>query len=90
MKTLFVASAKMTCQGGQVRANLEHATELTVQAVQSGTQLVLFPEFMSWGYRLTTELWDSAEPYSGPTTPWLCECARKHNIYQKLLMSHGK
>jgi len=64
-----------------VTTNLEHASELTLQAVQLGAQLILFPEFMSLGYRLTTEVWDSAEPFHGPTTTWLCATARKHNIY---------
>lgn len=81
MKILFVAAVQMICQDGQVPANLEHASELTMKAVQDGAQLVLFPEFMSQGYRLTPDLWDSAEPFHGTTVNWLCESARKYNIY---------
>jgi len=81
MRSLIVAAVQMICQDGLVTTNLEHASELSLQAVQRGAQLILFPEFMSQGYLLTTELWDSAEPFQGPTTSWLCATARRHNIY---------
>lgn len=78
---LNAAVAQITCKDGVVMANLEHASELLLQGVTNGAQLVLFPEFMSQGYRLTPEIWDSAEPFDGPTVNWLRETARKHNIF---------
>lgn len=81
MKTILLSAAQITCQDGRVQENLEHASELAVQASQKGAQLVLFPEFMPQGYRLTPELWDAAERLDGPTTRWLCETARKYSLY---------
>ncbi len=71
----------MVCLDGQVNKNLERASELARSAVQKGARLVLFPEFMSQGYRLTEELWDAGEPFDGPTKDWLCHTARRHAIY---------
>jgi N-carbamoylputrescine amidase len=81
MKTLGVAVAQMACVDGQVDVNLNHASQLTLESAQKGAELVLFPEFMSQGYRLTTEIWNSAEPFDGPTTRWLCAAARKSNVF---------
>jgi N-carbamoylputrescine amidase len=81
MKTIMLSAAQITCQDGRVQENLAHAAELAAQASQKGAQLVLFPEFMPQGYRLTPELWDAAERFDGPTTHWLCETARKHGMY---------
>jgi len=80
MQTLIAAVAQITCKDGDVQSNLNHASELVLQGIKRGAQLILFPEFMSQGYRLTTELWDSAEPFDGPTVSWLREVARNHNI----------
>lgn len=81
MKTVNVSAAQITCQDGRVYENLAHAFELVEQASRQGSQLVLFPEFMPQGYRTTPELWDSGEPFDGPTTHWLCETARAFNLY---------
>jgi len=71
----------MTCLDGQVDANLNHASKLTLEATKKGAELVLFPEFMSQGYRLTVDIWKSAEPFKGPTTTWLCDTAKELNVY---------
>lgn len=81
MKILIVANLQITSQDGNVYSNLEHASELVLQAVRTDAQLILCPELMSSGYRLTTEIWDAAELFEGPTTHWLRETARKHNVY---------
>lgn len=81
MKTLKVSVAQMTCLDGQVDTNLNHASILTLEATKNGAELVLFPEFMSQGYHLTTEIWNSAEPFNGPTTRWLCATAKELNVY---------
>ena len=81
MNTITLSAAQITCKDGKVSENLEHAGTLALQASQQGAQLLLFPEFMSQGYRLTPELWDSAEPFDGPTTNWLSETARKLGMY---------
>lgn len=81
METYLLAAAQITCQDGNIRANLEHASALASQACQQGAQLILFPEFMPQGYHLTPELWDCAEPFDGPTTQWLREMARAFGVY---------
>jgi N-carbamoylputrescine amidase len=81
MKTITLAAAQITCQDGKVLENLAHATTMTEQAHAQGAQLVLFPEFMPQGYRLTPALWDAAEAFDGPTTRWLAATARRLGIY---------
>jgi N-carbamoylputrescine amidase len=81
MKQLTLAAAQITCRNGDVYANLEHAFALARQAHEKGVQLLLFPEFMPQGYRLTAELWDAGEPFDGPTTRWLSETARTLGMY---------
>lgn len=78
---LIAAVAQITCKDGDVLSNLNSASEMVLQGASMGSQLILFPEFMSQGYRLTHELWDSAEPFDGPTVSWLRETSRSHNIY---------
>jgi N-carbamoylputrescine amidase len=82
----------MESRDGKVDENLAHAAHLVDQAVHQGAQMVLFPEFMPQGYRLTRELWDSAEPFDGPTTAWLRETAKRYNIYMgaSFLESNGR
>ena len=81
MKTIFLSVAQITCLDGKVDQNLAHASGLAAQAHHQGAQLVLFPEFMPEGYRLTPELWDAGEPFDGRTTRWLCETARSYAMY---------
>ena len=81
MKKLTLAAAQITCQDGKVQENLARATQMAEQAKMQGAQLVLFPEFMPQGYLLTPALWDSAEPFDGPTTQWLSETSRQLGIY---------
>jgi N-carbamoylputrescine amidase len=81
MKLLSLAAAQITCQEGKVQENLARATPMAEQAHRQGAQLVLFPEFMPQGYLLTPALWDSAEPFDGPTTRWLSETSRRLGLY---------
>jgi N-carbamoylputrescine amidase len=36
---------------------------------------------MPTGYIFTTEIWDGAEPKSGPTVRWLCENSKRFNVW---------
>jgi N-carbamoylputrescine amidase len=81
MKTLRVSVAQITCIDGAVEHNLSHAYELVTEAGKNGAELVLFPEFMPQGYRLTNEIWNAAESFDGHTTNWLCTTAQKFNMY---------
>ena len=75
MKNLKVSVAQMTCIDCSVEHNLSHAYELATEAVKNGAELLLFPEFMPQGYSLTNEIWETAEPFDGPTINWLCTTA---------------
>jgi N-carbamoylputrescine amidase len=81
MRTIIASTAQMTCLDGKTADNLNHATALVERAVRQNSQLILFPEFMTTGYRLTQEIWDSAELFDGPTINWLCNIARQYNVY---------
>jgi N-carbamoylputrescine amidase len=81
MKKLTLAAGQITCQDAKVRENLARATQMAEQARSQGAQLVLFPEFTPQGYLLTPALWDSADPFDGPTTCWLSETSRRLGIY---------
>lgn len=81
IKTLTVAAIQMTCKDGNVQENLQHAAELVPKASALGANLIVFPEFMSQGYRLTPDLWSAGEPLDGPTTHWLREQAQTYNTY---------
>lgn len=42
---------------------------------------MLLPELMSGGYTLTEEIWETAEPFDGVTTRWMCSLSRHLRIY---------
>jgi N-carbamoylputrescine amidase len=81
MKQLTIAAIQMTCLDGSIEKNLTHATIFVEKATQKGAELILLPEFMSQGYWLGPELWDTAAPFDGPTTQWLREMGKKHKCY---------
>ena len=81
MKTIQVSVAQISCVDGEVEKNLAHAHEMASEAHKKNAELLLFPEFMSQGYRLTQEIWNSAEPFDGPTTSWLTSAAKQFNMF---------
>jgi N-carbamoylputrescine amidase len=80
-KHLRIGVVQIDCRVGDVRGNLAHAGELVETAHQQGAQIVLLPELMPSGYTLTEEIWDYAEPFSGPTVAWLTRTAKRLDIY---------
>ena len=80
-KTLRVAAVQMECVVGGKTHNLGRATGFIEQAVARGAELVLLPELMPGGYTLTEALWDTAEPFNGPTVTWLQTMAARFRIY---------
>ncbi len=78
---LTVAAAQLICQDGDPRANLEHALSFVRLAAAQGAHLLVFPEFLTPGYRLTPDLWDAGEPFSGPTVRWLSEVASGYHLH---------
>src|SRR5208283_2719239 len=79
--TLCVASVQIACELGDIEGNLRRATTFLEDAVRQGAKLVLMPEMMPGGYTLSERIWDTAEPFDGPTTSWLRELCRRQNVY---------
>ncbi|MEC5161248.1 MULTISPECIES: carbon-nitrogen hydrolase family protein [unclassified Janthinobacterium] len=78
---LCVASVQLACDFGDRQRNLERATRLIEEAAQQGARLVLLPELMPGGYILTEKIWDTAEPFDGPSTGWLRALAQRLGLY---------
>jgi N-carbamoylputrescine amidase len=81
MKHIKLAGIQMKSTFGKTRNNLDHAARYVESAVRQGAQMIVMPELMPSGYALTDELWKYAEPIGGRIETWLCETAKKCNIY---------
>ena len=80
-KSLCVAAVQLACKLGDAFGNMRRATGLIEEAAHKGAKLVLLPELMPGGYTLTEQIWDTAEPFDGPTTRWLADLCRRLGIY---------
>lgn len=80
-KTITVAAIQMESFPLQREQNLAKASKLAQKAVEHGAQLILFPELMPGGYVLTEEIWQTAEPFDGPTLKWLKQTAKRHGVH---------
>lgn len=80
-RKIKVAVIQMASEDGKVIKNLERAESFVSKAAAEGAQLVVFPEFMPQGYRLTKEIWKASEKMDGKTTEWLKEISRTYGIY---------
>lgn len=79
--TLTVATIQIACQLGERDVNLENATKYVEQAAQQGAELVLLPEMMPGGYTLNEAIWETAEPFDGPSTRWMRALSRRLKLY---------
>lgn len=80
-KTVKVAAIQMESRPLQREHNLAKASTLAEDAATQGAQLILFPELMPGGYLLTEDIWQTAEPFHGPSLQWLKDTAQHHNVY---------
>ncbi len=80
-KTVRVAAVQVESRPGRVQENLAHAAPFVEQAARRGAALVLLPELLPGGYLLAESIWETAEPFAGPTTAWLAATARRLGIY---------
>ncbi len=60
---------------------MRRATGLIEEAAHKGAKLVLLPELTPGGYTLTERIWETAEPFDGPTTQWLAGVCRRLGIH---------
>jgi N-carbamoylputrescine amidase len=80
-ETLIVATVQVACQLGDRTSNLANAEKYILQAVQQGAKLVLLPEMMPGGYTLNEAIWETAEPFDGPSTQWMRELSKRSGIH---------
>jgi N-carbamoylputrescine amidase len=80
-RSLTVAAIQMRCEPLRTKDNLAHAEIFVEQAAAQGAELVLLPELMPGGYRLTEEIWDTAEQVTGPSVAWLKRTANRFGIF---------
>lgn len=80
-RKVTVAAVQMTSLDGKIQENLRKAETMVQMAAKAGANLVVFPEFMPQGYRLTPELWDAAETMNGDTIQWLQRVSQQLGIY---------
>jgi N-carbamoylputrescine amidase len=81
VRQLNVAVVQFESVDGDIAGNLKTAERWLNQAVAAGAQLILFPEFMPTGYRLSEAIWDSGETMTGPTVRWLMQQSAKHRVW---------
>lgn len=80
-RNLIVAAAQMECAPGARSKNLAKASRLAEEAASRGAELVLFPEMMPGGYLLTEAIWETAEPFNGPTVNWMKALSARLGVY---------
>lgn len=80
-ETLTVATVQVACQLGDRDGNLANAEKYVAQAVQQGAKLILLPEMMPGGYTLNEAIWETAEPFDGPSTQWLRQLSKRSKAY---------
>jgi N-carbamoylputrescine amidase len=71
IQTLTVATIQMASQLGDREGNLSNATKYIEEASKQGAKLVLLPEMLLCGYSLSEAVWDTAEPFDGPSMQWM-------------------
>ncbi len=81
MHTLTVATVQIACELNARDRNLAKAERYIEDAARQGAQLVLLPEMMPGGYTLSDAIWDTAEPFAGPTLQWMCGCSKRLQLY---------
>lgn len=78
---LTVAAVQIACQFGDRGGNLANAEKYIEQAAQQGAELVLLPEMMPGGYTLNEAIWETAEPFDGPSTQWMRGLSKRLKLY---------
>ena len=71
----------MECAVREVGANLAKARQMVGTVCARGARLVVLPELFNTGYRLDADYHRFAEPIPGPTTGFMLDLARRHDIF---------
>lgn len=81
IRTLRIAAVQMESRNGAAQANREKATGMVEEAAERGARLIALPEFMPNGYVFAKEIWDTAEPWQGPTLAWMRKTSRRLGVW---------
>jgi predicted amidohydrolase len=76
-----VAIVQITPITGEKKQNLEKMKKLTLEAVEKGAQLVVFPELALTGYNCGDAFFEVAEPIPGEATGFFEGLAENYNIH---------
>ncbi|MFC4305308.1 carbon-nitrogen hydrolase family protein [Cohnella boryungensis] len=76
-----VAIGQITPITGDKNKNLEKMKELTLEAVENGAKLVVFPELALSGYNCGDHFFEVAEPIPGEATRYFEDLARTHEVH---------
>lgn len=80
-RKLKVAVVQMDAVSVPVSKRLNRATNLIIEAVNDGAQLVVLPEMFNTGYEFHERNYALAEPIDGETVTWMKFQAAQHNIH---------
>jgi N-carbamoylputrescine amidase len=80
-ETLTVATVQLACKLGDRAGNLAKANTFIEQAAQQGAKVVLLPEMVPGGYTLNEAIWETAEPFNGPSTQWMRNLSNRLDLY---------
>lgn len=80
-ETLTIAAVQLACHLGDREENLKKAAGYVEEAAMQGAELVLLPEMMPGGYTLNETIWDTGEPFDGPSTQWLRTLSKRFELY---------
>jgi hypothetical protein len=78
---LKIAAVQMRSTNGEVKANLDKAEGLVLEAAQAGAKLVVLPELFNTGYGYTPANYELTETPDGQTYRWVVELAAELDIH---------
>jgi predicted amidohydrolase len=76
-----VAIGQITPVTGDKKQNLKKMEEFTLEAVEKGAKLIVFPELALTGYNCGDDFFEVAEPIPGEATRFFEELALNHDIH---------
>src|SRR5437016_1037947 len=80
MRETVLAVVQVTCEPGDLEANVGRALDGVAEAARRGARIVCLPEMFSTGF-VFDRMEALAEPVPGPTTERLGEAAARSGVY---------
>jgi omega-amidase len=75
-----IAACQMNVVQGDREKNRQTAERMIDEAAQNGARVIVLPEMWTCGYDFA-RLKEHTEPLDGPTSRWLSEKAKEHQVY---------